>query len=108
MNEGKENIKRPYLALFLSFLFPGLGQIYNGQFKKGFIISGLFIAVYMLMSKPYSIMKQSGFDNLETIDSNTMIIVFGYSIAILFLTGVSMYDAKLTADKINKEAYNKE
>jgi signal peptidase I len=30
--------RRPPLALFLSLLTPGLGQLYNGQLKKGFII----------------------------------------------------------------------
>jgi TM2 domain-containing membrane protein YozV len=35
--------KIPGLAVLLSFLFPGLGQIYNGQIQKGirFIIAGI-------------------------------------------------------------------
>lgn len=31
-------IKSPFLALILSFLFPGLGQFYNGHSKKGIIL----------------------------------------------------------------------
>jgi len=29
--------RKPILALLLSLVTPGLGQIYNGQFKKGII-----------------------------------------------------------------------
>jgi len=36
------------VALILSILVPGLGQIYNGQFRKGIlIISVLFLSVYL-------------------------------------------------------------
>ena len=42
--------RKPILALILSLLTPGLGQIYNGQFKKG--ISNLvgFYLVYIVFS----------------------------------------------------------
>lgn len=37
--------KSPLFALFLSFLIPGLGQIYNGQIIKGI----LFIIAYIVV-----------------------------------------------------------
>lgn len=104
MSDKQKNKKRPYLALFLSFVFPGLGQLYNGQNKKGFTIVGFFMVINYLASKPLSIIMENGVENLENIDSNTMVLFLGYSVAALFLTAVSMYDAKLTADKINKES----
>ena len=45
------NLKEPFLAAILSFLIPGLGQIYNGEVEKGigyFLVSfvcGLLIFV---------------------------------------------------------------
>ena len=35
---GANEIKSPFLALILSFLFPGLGQFYNGYSKKGILL----------------------------------------------------------------------
>lgn len=39
MNSEKIRLKprNPILAFFLAFLFPGFGQVYNGQIKKGLI-----------------------------------------------------------------------
>ena len=45
--------KNPGVAAVLSFFVPGLGQIYNGEFGKGFgfiagiIISGILCAIYI-------------------------------------------------------------
>jgi len=46
-----QNIKRrkPIIALLLSFIQPGLGQMYNGQLKKGIIFS-LGYALLVLLS----------------------------------------------------------
>ena len=35
--------KDPFIAAILSFVLPGLGQIYNGDFKKGLMIQICFI-----------------------------------------------------------------
>lgn len=107
MSEDKKALKRPYLALFLSFIFPGLGQLYNGENKKGFTIVAVFMTINFLVSKPLSIIMENGVESLETVESNTMILFFGYSVAALFLTALAMYDAKLTADRINKELSGK-
>jgi len=47
--------RHPGVAAVLSFVIPGLGQIYNGELGKGFgfvagvIISGLLCALYIGM-----------------------------------------------------------
>lgn len=108
MSENEKKLKRPYLALFLSFLIPGLGQLYNGQMKKGFVIIAILMLINLLASDPLSIIMENGVENMQDIEGNTMILFAGYSVAALFLTVVAMYDAKLTADRINREAGSKD
>lgn len=45
---GASEQKSPFLALILSFLFPGLGQFYNGHSKKGIIlVVGAIVSVIL-------------------------------------------------------------
>lgn len=37
INTEKNKPRNPILVFFMAFLFPGLGQVYNGQIKKGLI-----------------------------------------------------------------------
>lgn len=37
-------IKNPWVAAGLSFFFPGLGQVYNGQIAKAFVFFGAFVS----------------------------------------------------------------
>ena len=40
--------KRPLLAMVLSLLFPGVGQLYNGQTAKAFALFGAFVgSIYL-------------------------------------------------------------
>lgn len=40
--------KNPWIALVLSFLFPGIGQIYNGQIAKAIFFASAFIgSIYL-------------------------------------------------------------
>lgn len=50
MCEFISKIKNPGLAAVLSFLIPGLGQLYNGQFGKtiGVFVLGVIIAVIVV------------------------------------------------------------
>jgi TM2 domain-containing membrane protein YozV len=41
--------KTPALALFLSFLIPGIGQFHNGDSKKGGIIVGCWLLSWLLI-----------------------------------------------------------
>lgn len=43
--------KRPGLALFLSLLFPGVGQLYNGQTSKAFTFFFAFVAAIYLINE---------------------------------------------------------
>ena len=71
-------IKEPILSLVLSLLLPGLGQIYNGEVKKGIIFIILDIVFIAL----------------------AFIIIGAFLYFILWVYG--MYDAYTTAEKINK------
>jgi TM2 domain-containing membrane protein YozV len=72
-------VKSPGLAAVLSFFWPGLGQIYNGQIAKG-----LFFMVLALL-----------FGWL-------MFVVIGFILyPILWVYGI--YDAYKTAERINAE-----
>lgn len=72
--------KNPTLAAILSFLWPGLGQIYNGQVGKGFG----FMAIQFLINVPLSF------------------IVIGIFTGLGF-TVYMVYDAYKTAERLNAE-----
>ena len=40
--------KIPWIAILLSFAFPGGGQFYNSDIKKGFVLLGLALVAYLL------------------------------------------------------------
>lgn len=52
--------RNPITAFILSFLVPGLGQIYNGQLKLGLVLSGLFYGIYAMLLKSQLINSFSG------------------------------------------------
>lgn len=70
-------MKNPYLAVLLSFIFPGLGQLYTRQIGKGcvLIISGI-LGIFLIF---------------------IIIGIFWYLLIWLY----SMYDAYNTAKEIN-------
>jgi Na+/phosphate symporter len=48
---GKNNLPNPRIAAILSFVFNGLGQIYNGEIKKGLtliFLSGLSLLILLI------------------------------------------------------------
>lgn len=47
---GNLKKRKPILALLLSFITPGLGQIYNGQVKRGIIFYLLLIVTFLIYS----------------------------------------------------------
>lgn len=69
--------KNPGLAAVASFFFAGLGQVYNGQIGKGFLLIGIQIINVFLM--------------LIVIGFITYPIVWAYGV----------YDAYKTAEKLN-------
>lgn len=72
--------KEPFTAAVLSIFFPGLGQIYNGEFKKGFFIQLSYI--------------------LSLILSAVFLIAYLLPIAIII---ISVYDAHTKAEKMKQK-----
>lgn len=79
------NKKEPVLSLLLSFFIPGVGQIYNGEIKKGLAM----LVTYYLFSIVTVIL---------------CIILIGLCLLPFLLAYwlYILYDAVVTADKINK------
>lgn len=74
-------MKSPGLAAVLSFFYPGLGQIYNGQILKGvFTFVAHSIALFLI------------------------VFVVGFFIFPLIWIW-SMYDAYSTAERINRSGF---
>ncbi len=82
--------KNPIIAVIASFIFPGLGQIYNGETRKGigYIIMGaIFISIWIFLIHDRHIIGP--------------ILVSGASIILLWIS--NMYDAYKTAKEINSQ-----
>ena len=90
--EGKK--RNPFVALLFSIIAPGLGQIYNGQVKKGVIlyIVGEFLVLILFIAELY-------FYGLIII-LLTFSCYFIYIILDSFITAVKIKRIKLT--KYNK------
>ncbi len=89
---SKPNIekKNPVIAVIASFIFPGLGQIYNGELRKGtgYIIIGIcFAGILIFLTQSRHIMGP--------------IIVAGASYLLLWVS--NMHDAYKTALEINSQ-----
>ena len=106
---NREGRKRPWLAVLLSLFFPGLGQLYNGQFTKAVSIFALVIIVNMLSREPLEVFLQfADASALGDVPRATLTLVVGYSLATLLIAGISIYDANVTAKKINLEIEEKQ
>ena len=104
-----EGRKRPWLAVLLSLFFPGLGQLYNGQFTKAISIFALIIIVNMLSREPLAVFLEfADTQTLEDVPRSTLTLVTGYSLATLLIAGISIYDAHVTARKINLDIEEKQ
>ena len=80
MTYQQPQIKSPGLAAVLSFFWPGLGQIYNGEIGKGLLI--MFVQI---------------------INALLMLVLIGFITAPIVLIW-SIYDAYKTAERINAQA----
>lgn len=75
-------LKNPGIAAVLSFFWPGVGQIYNGQMTKGLILVGINAICWLL---------------------NITLILSIIGIPIQVVLGLyAIFDAYNTAVKINK------
>ena len=102
MNEEKQRKKSPILALVLSAIFPGLGQIYVEKVTKGLFLIGFDFLISFLLREPLQRVVEAQ-EAGSTPDDSTLLVAGGYSIALLVLWIYSIIDAKKTAEMINKE-----
>jgi len=72
--------KDPFIAAILSFIFPGLGQLYNGDFKKGLLLQTAYLISLALGGIFYS-----------------FFLIFLIAIVVLIF---AVYDAYTEAEKV--------
>ncbi len=89
---SRTNIKKknPVIAVIASFFFPGLGQIYNGELRKGsgYIIIGIsFAGLWIFLTQSRHIIGP--------------ILVASASYLLLWVS--TMYDAYRTAEEIDSQ-----
>ncbi len=97
MTEETKRRKNPTLALILSVIFPGLGQLYNNQVLKGIALLALNLVVNLLLIKPLEELTISR----DSPNHSTLFIVAAYAVIGLVLWVYAIVDAKRTAEKIN-------
>ena len=97
------NIRRPFIALLLSALFPGFGQIYNRQYNKGIFYICFKLVINTLRREPLKIFLEAREAGDITVDNGIVLIVVAYTIAdiILWITGI--IDAKRNAENLEKK-----
>jgi hypothetical protein len=101
-----DNIKRknPILALVLSGLLPGLGQIYNNQIQKGLLFFALNILLSYLSYEPFVyFLKSWNTFQAAPLDMSQLTRLLIYSSAATVILVAAMIDAKKSADRINEK-----
>ncbi|MFI5323705.1 MAG: hypothetical protein ACHQ6U_09285 [Thermodesulfobacteriota bacterium] len=94
--------KNPILALILSGIFPGLGQIYNNQIVKGLIFFAVNALISIMAYEPFmSFMKSMGSPEDLSGDMTLLYKMLIYSSAGTLVLIVAMIDAKKSADRLN-------
>jgi hypothetical protein len=96
--------KNPILALVLSGLLPGLGQIYNNQIPKGILFFALNILLSYLSYEPFAYFLKSWntFQDAPPDMSQLTRLLICSSAATVILVA-AMIDAKKSADRINEK-----
>ena len=94
--------KSPLIALVLSGVVPGFGQLYTGQPVKGIILLVLYVGVTILGFEPFQIVFQAVTSPETAVqDKEAFIMFFICSMATLVLLLYGMIDAFSRANKIN-------
>ena len=97
----EKQVKNPLLALILSAILPGLGQIYNSHIGKGLFFIGFNMIINFLIREPL-VTVLDNFENLDNVDGPTMFVFAGYSLASMALWVYAMIDAKKNAEFKNR------
>ena len=103
MNE--KNYSNAGIAGVLSFIFTGLGQIYNGSVLKGLVLMSVSAAAVLalLISAIIAANVILGSMGIWPSDFIKAVTIIAVSVIVIGLTGsYSIYDAYRTANKINK------
>jgi TM2 domain-containing membrane protein YozV len=93
--------KNPLISLLLSFFFPGLGSVYNGDTVKGvaiyigtiigmflFIVPGVIVWIYG-MYDAYTTAKKMNEGLIPYKEANTMVII-GFIVAVLVIGAIAL------------------
>ena len=95
--------KRTWLAVLLSLLLPGLGQIYIGTFGKGLALMGANFLISLLNR---DFVRQ--FMEEKRIDDNNMPVFAAYLVAGFAVTALAVIDAKVSANRANTTVQREE
>jgi hypothetical protein len=87
--------KEPILSIILSFFFPGLGQIYNGQMKKGIILIVGYIVLWIAVVIAYFA------GSLVTMGVGAFCCMPVFLVPLIEWV-YGMYDAYVVANKLNR------
>lgn len=106
-NKKKQiDLKSPQTAACLSFVYPGLGQFYNGEIKKGIIQASLSLVgavTYLwgfLELPPFILFDTTRYEERER--KAKILMISGGTVSVVTLIW-SMLDAVLSANRINRE-----
>ncbi len=101
---GTGKKKNPLLALILSGILPGLGQLYNNQVIKGLAFFTLNIALSYFSYEPFVYFLKS-WNTVQgaSLDISQLTKLLVYSSAATVILVAAMIDAKKSADRINEK-----
>jgi len=106
----KEHLPNPRLAVLLSFVINGLGQVYNGEIRKGLLLiflSGTSLLALVLGAVFFIVFLLKPASSLSLLV--TGIVLFFAGLTGMIITGIySISDAYRTAVRIVEEEHRQE
>jgi hypothetical protein len=92
MNNTTNRYREPVEAFGLSFLYPGLGQFYNGQNLKGGLLAGGFTIAFLSYTVIPELSKKPSYGDREAVSLLAFMVIYLYS----------LIDAPVSAGRINR------
>jgi hypothetical protein len=99
--EGGEVPKRPWLAVLLAVIYPGLGHLYLREWIRAILWFGLIVSATSLLLPADAVPSAL---TLEAVIEATSSIPLRVSLAIVALTVLSVFDAYWLARRAETEA----
>lgn len=104
MNSHPKKKKNPLLALVLSGILPGLGQLYNRQILKALLFFVPTLVLIILAREPSTYLLKSWGRMMDmSLDMSQLTKLLIYSSAATVILVAAMIDAKKSADRINEK-----